>query len=305
MPEYPDITIYIERLNHFVRGRQLRQVRIANPFFLRTVDPPLGSINELTLEDIERLGKRIVFAFPNEYFLVLHLMISGRLYWHDAGYKIPKKRGLAALDFPNGTLLVTEVSSKKRASLHLVKGREVLKSFDRGGLEVLLASFEEFAAAVKKENHTLKRTLTDPQILSGIGNAYSDEILHHAGLSPVLQTKNLTGDQLRQLYSAIREILLERTQWIRDEVGEGFPEKVTAFRDDMSVHGRYGKPCPKCGATVQRIRYASNETNYCPGCQTGGKLLADRSLSRLLKQDWPRTPEELEEIKGKLGKPLS
>jgi len=298
MPEYPDITIYIERLQHFVKGRRLQQIRIANPFFLRTFDPPTEVIHGSTLDDIERLGKRIVFAFAGEYYLVLHLMISGRLHWHEAGYKIPKKRGLAALDFLNGTLLVAEVSTQKRASLHLVNGKDKLNRFNRDGLEVLECSLEEFASAVKRENHTLKRTLTDPQILSGIGNAYSDEILHHAGLSPVLQTRNLTEEQIRCLYDSIKEVLLERTQWIRDEVGEGFPEKVTAFRDDMSVHGRYGKPCPKCGSTVQRIRYASNETNYCPGCQTGGKLLADRSLSRLLKRDWPRTPEELEEIKS-------
>lgn len=298
MPEYPDITIYIERLQHFVKGRQLKQIRIANPFFLRTFDPPTKVIHGSTLDDIERLGKRIVFAFAGEYSLVLHLMISGRLHWHEAGYKIPKKRGLAALDFPNGTLLVTEVSTQKRASLHLLNGRDQLNRFNRDGLEVLECSLEEFASAVKRENHTLKRTLTDPQILSGIGNAYSDEILHHAGLSPILQTRNLTEEQTRCLYDSIKEVLLERTQWIRDEVGDGFPEKVTAFRDDMSVHGRYGKPCPKCGSIVQRIRYASNETNYCPGCQTGGKLLADRSLSRLLKRDWPRTPEELEEIKS-------
>lgn len=298
MPEYPDITIYIERLHHFVKNKQVQQVRIANPFFLRTFNPPLESIKGLTLADIERIGKRIIFAFPNEYFLVLHLMISGRLHWQEAGYKIPQKRGLAALDFPNGSLLITEVSTKKRASLHLIKGRERLKPFDRGGLEVLDATLEQFHNAIKKENHTLKRTLTDPRILSGIGNAYSDEILHHARLSPVLQTKNLTNSQIRQLYGSTREILLERTQWIREEVGDGFPEKVTAFRDDMVVHGRYGKPCPKCGVRVQRIRYSANETNYCPGCQTGGKLLADRSLSRLLKQDWPRTPEELEELHG-------
>jgi len=298
MPEYPDITIYIERLHHFIKGRQLQQIRIASPFFLRTVDPPLELIKDLTLEDIERIGKRIVFVFSNEYFLVLHLMIRGRLHWHDAGYEIPKKRGLATLDFCNGTLLITEVSSKKRASLHLVKGREQLKSFDRGGLEMLEASLKEFHKAIKAENHTLKRTLTDPRILSGIGNAYSDEILHHAGLSPILQTKNLTKAQIEQLYVSIRIILTERTQWMQEEVGEGFPQKVTAFRDDMTVHGRYGRPFPKCGARVQRIRYSSNETNYCPGCQTGGKLLADRSLSRLLKQDWPRTPEELGELKG-------
>lgn len=298
MPEYPDITIYIERLQYFVKDQPVQRVRVANPFFLRTFDPPIESIHGLKLKDIERIGKRIVFVFSNDYFLVLHLMISGRLYWHEAGYAIPRKKGLAALDFTNGTLLITEVSTKKRASLHLVKGREKLKAFDRGGLDVLDASLEEFRSAIKRENHTLKRTLTDPRILSGIGNAYSDEILHHAGLSPVLQTKNLTEAQIEKLFDSVITILAERTQWIREEVGEGFPKKVTAFRDDMAVHGRYGKPCPKCGTTVQRIRYTSNETNYCPLCQTGGKLLADRSLSRLLKKDWPRTPEELEELKA-------
>ena len=298
MPEYPDITIYIERLQYFIENQQLQQVRIANPFILRTFDPPLESIKGLTIADIERIGKRIVFAFADEYFLVLHLMISGRLHWYEAGYKIPKKKGLAALDFDNGSLLIIEVSTKKRASLHLVKGREQLNFFDRGGLEIFDATFEEFQTAIKRENHTLKRTLTDPRILSGIGNAYSDEILHHAKLSPVLQTRNLTEVQTNQLFNSIKVVMLERAQWIREEVGDGFPEKVTAFRDDMTVHGRYGKPCPKCGSKVQRIRYLSNETNYCPGCQTGGKLLADRSLSRLLKNDWPRTLEELDELQG-------
>lgn len=298
MPEYPDITIYIERLQYFIEDRQLQQVRIANPFILRTFDPPLESIKGSTLTDIERIGKRIVFAFADEYFLALHLMISGRLHWHKAGYKIPRKKGLAAFDFDNGSLLITEVSTKKRASLHLVRGREQLKFFDRGGLEVFEATLEEFQASIKRENHTLKRTLTDPRILSGIGNAYSDEILHHAKLSPVLQTKHLTDVQFSQLFNSIKVVLQERTQWIREEVGDGFPEKVTAFRDDMTVHGRYGKPCPKCGSKVQRIRYLSNETNYCPVCQTKGKLLADRSLSRLLKNDWPRALEELDELKS-------
>jgi formamidopyrimidine-DNA glycosylase len=298
MPEYPDITIYIERLQYFIKDRQLQQVRVGNPFFLRTFNPPLESIKGLTLTDIKRIGKRIVFVFTDEYFLVLHLMISGRLHWHEAGYKIPKKKGLAALDFGNGSLLITEVSTKKRASLHLVRGREQLKFFGRGGLEVFDATLEDFQSVIKRENHTLKRTLTDPRILSGIGNAYSDEILHHARLSPVLQTRNLTEVQSNQLFNSIKSVLLERTQWIREEVGDLFPEKVTAFRDDMTVHGRYGKPCPKCGSEVQRIRYLSNETNYCPGCQTEGKLLADRSLSRLLKNDWPRTLEELEELQG-------
>jgi formamidopyrimidine-DNA glycosylase len=296
LPEYPDITIYIERLQFFLKDQTLQQIRIASPFFLRTAYPPLDSIKGLKLSGVERLGKRIIFVFPGEYFLVLHLMISGRLHWKESGIKIPKKRGLAALDFSNGSLLITEASTKKRASLHLVKGREQLKPFDRGGLEVLDASLEEFAGAIKQENHTLKRTMTDPRILSGIGNAYSDEILHHARLSPVLLTQKMTDAQIEQLYHSTREILLERTQWIREEVGEGFPEKVTAFRDDMTVHGRFGLPCPKCGTKVQRIRYLANETNYCPGCQTSGKLLADRSLSRLLKKDWPRTLDELEEM---------
>jgi len=298
LPEYPDITIYIERLQHFLKAQTLQQVRIANPFFLRTADPPLNSIVGLELSDVERLAKRIIFVFPGEYFLVLHLMISGRLHWKESGIRIPKKRGLAAMDFSNGSLLITEASTKKRASCHLIKGREQLKSFDRGGLEVLDAPLEEFANAIKNENHTLKRTLADPQLLSGIGNAYSDEILHHARLSPVLLTQKMTEVQIEQLYHSTREILVERTQWIREEVGEGFPEKVTAFRDDMTVHGRFGLPCPKCGTKVQRIRYLANETNYCPGCQTEGKLLADRSLSRLLKKDWPRTLEALEEMQG-------
>jgi len=298
LPEYPDITIYIERLKFFLRDQTLRHVRIVSPFFLRTAEPPIGSIIGLRLHEVERMGKRIIFAFPDEYFLVLHLMISGRLHWKESGVIIPKKKGLAALDFSNGSLLITEASTKKRVSLHLVKGRRRLKSFDRGGLEVLDASLEEFASAIKRENHTLKRAMTDPRILGGIGNAYSDEILHHARLSPVLLTQKMTDVQIEQLYHSTREILVERTQWIREEVGERFPEKVTAFRDDMTVHGRFGLPCPKCGTKVQRIRYSANETNYCPGCQTEGKLLADRSLSRLLKKDWPRTLEELEEMQG-------
>ncbi len=297
MPEYPDIVIYIERLVHFVKGQQLQQVRIAHPFLLRTADPPIKAIEGLVLQDIERIGKRIVFVFAKEHSLVLHLMIGGRLRWHKAGHKIPARRGLAALDFANGSLIITEASTKKRASLHLVVGRQALEPFDRGGLEVLEATPEEFRAAIKAENHTLKRTLTDPRILSGIGNAYSDEMLYRAGLSPVLLTKNMTDEQIERLGKTIKEVLVEWAERLREEVGEGFPRKVTAFREEMAVHGRYGKPCRVCGTEIQRIRYATKETNYCPQCQTGGRLLADRALSRLLKKDWPRTIEELEERK--------
>lgn len=295
MPEYPDITVYIERLMHFIKDQRLENVRVANPFLLRTADPPIDAIVNLTLHGIERIGKRIIFVFDDDYFLILHLMISGRLQWQKAGYKIPAKVGLAAFDFANGTLVLTESSTKKRAALHLVKGRERLAYFDRGGLEVIGASFDDFRQAITAENHTLKRTLTDPGILSGIGNAYSDEILHEAKLSPVLQTMKMTGEQIEQLYHASQKILTKFANRIRTEVGDGFPKKVTAFRDDMAVHGRYGKPCPRCNTKVQRIRYSTNETNYCPQCQTGGKLLADRALSRLLRKDWPRTLEELEE----------
>ena len=300
LPEYPDITIYIERLLHFIKGQVLQQIRVTNPFLLRTANPPITSINCKVVEGIERIGKQIVFQFIGDYFLVLHLMVSGRLHWQEAGCKIPSKRGLAALDFPNGTLLIAEASTKKRASLHLVKGREQLQSFNRGGLEIMDALFEAFQAVITAENHTLKRTLTDQSILSGVGNAYSDEILHRAKLSPVLLSQKLTSDQIKYFYEATQEILLERTGLIREEVGDGFPEKVTAFRDDMTVHGRYDKPCPTCGTKIQRIRYVSNETNYCPKCQTGGKILADRSLSRLLKSDWPRTIEEFENRKKSL-----
>ncbi len=294
MPEYPDITIYIERLNALVAGQTLENIRIANPFFLRTFDPSIDSLKGEKLNGLERLGKRIVFVFPQEHFLVLHLMIAGRLHWRDKGCKIPVKLGLAALDFANVTLLVTEAGTKKRASLHLLHGRSQLKSFDRGGLEIFECTQEEFGRQLLKENHTLKRALTDPRLFSGIGNAYSDEILHCARLSPVQFTKNLSAQHIEQLFRATQDVLTEWTERLREQTGNGFPEKVTAFRKEMAVHGRFGKPCPHCGTTVQRIRYATNETNYCPTCQTGGKLLADRSLSRLLKKDWPRTVEELE-----------
>lgn len=295
MPEYPDIIVYIERLRHFVQGQTLQRIHIGHPFLLRTAVPPIHAIEGLAVRDLERMGKRIVFAFADDYFLVLHLMIGGRLHWFGAGGKAPGKQALATLEFPNGALTLTEAGTQKRASLHLVQGRDALSQFNRGGLEVMESTTDEFRDAIHRENHTLKRALTDPTIFSGIGNAYSDEILHRARLSPVTLTKNLSDDHADRLLAAIREILSEWTERLRTEAGGGFPEKVTAFRDEMAVHGRYGKPCPVCGTTVQRIRYATNETNYCPQCQTGGRLLADRALSRLLKGDWPRTMEELEE----------
>ncbi len=297
MPEYPDIVVYIEALCRSVQGQTLKHVRIAHPFVLRTVDPPVAVLHGQVLRDLERLGKRIVFVFDEDCFLVLHLMISGRLQWYPPERKAPAKGWLAALDFANGTLLLTEASTQKRASLHLLRGREALQTFARGGLEVLEATTEEFRVALQAENHTLKRALTDPRLFSGIGNAYSDEILHRARLSPFLLTKNLTGEQIARLAEATKAVLAEWVERLRAEAGEGFPTKVTAFHKAMAVHGRYGQPCPVCGVNVQRIRYAENETNYCPRCQTEDRLLADRALSRLLKDDWPRTVEELEERK--------
>jgi formamidopyrimidine-DNA glycosylase len=302
MPEYPDITIYIERLTAFVQGQVIEQIRFASPFFLRTADPPIKSIHGAKVQGFERLGKRIVFVFPEERYLVLHLMIAGRLHWRKKGSKIPAKVGLAAFDFPTGTLLISEAGSKKRASLHFVEGRTHLEPFNPGGLEVMDASVEAFRKVLLSENHTLKRSLTDPRLFSGIGNAYSDEILHRARLSPILLTERLEEDQIKRLYQATQDTLEYWTERLRDEAGTGFPEKVTAFRDGMAVHGRYKKPCPGCGKPVQRIRYASNETDYCPTCQTGGKLLADRALSRLLKKDWPRTLEELESRQQQLSR---
>lgn len=294
MPEYPDIVVYIERLRHFIQGQMLKHARIAHIFLLRTADPPIAALEGRTLQGIERIGKRIVFDFDDEYFLVLHLMISGRLHWYPPERKVPAKGWLAALDFANGTLLITENSTQKRASLHLVRGQDALRAFDRGGLEVMDATFEAFRAALKAENHTLKRALTDQRLFSGIGNAYSDEILHRARLSPFLLTKSLTDEQVAQLAEATRAVLAEWVERLRGEAGDGMP-KVTAFHEAMAVHGRYDQPCPVCGVKVQRIRYAENETNYCPRCQTEDRLLADRALSRLLKDDWPRTIEELEE----------
>jgi formamidopyrimidine-DNA glycosylase len=298
MPELPDVSVYIESLAPRIVGERLERVRLASPFLLRTVEPPLAELFGRRVHALRRLGKRIIMELDGDLFLVIHLMIAGRLRWRPPGTKVPGKLGLAAFDFSSGTLLLTEASSRKRTALHVVRGEAALAALDPGGLEPLDADFASFRAAVLRERHTLKRTLTDPRILSGIGNAYSDEILHAARLSPVKLTQQLSDEEMTRLHAAIRSTLLEFTARIRSEVGDGFPEKVTAFRDDMAVHGRYGHPCPVCGTPVQRIVHAENETNYCPTCQTGGKLLADRALSRLLRADWPRTLEELEERRG-------
>lgn len=299
MPEIPDITVYLERLRPRIQGQVLQKVDLASPFLLRSVDPPLAEFVGQTIRELRRLGKRIVWCFDGERFLVLHLMIAGRLHWKPPGAKLPAKVGLAAFRFPNGTLTLTEAGSKRRASLHLVRDSAALAQHDPGGLDLRTADLAEFSAVLTRNNHTLKRALTDPRLFDGIGNAYSDEILHAAGLSPLALSQRLDPDAIARLFDAARTTLLDWTERLRREVGDGFPEKVTAFRAGMAVHGRFGQPCPKCGAAVQRIVYAENETNYCPGCQTGGKILADRSLSRLLKDDWPRTLEELEEQRGR------
>ena len=294
MPELPDVTLYVEALERHVVGRRLERARVVSPSLLRTFDPPLASAEGRTVVGSERIGKRIVLALEDDLFLVFHLMIAGRLRWKPPGAKPPGKRSLAAFGFTEGTLLLTEASTKKRATLHVVTGRSGLAEFDRGGLEVLGASPAEFGASLRRENHTLKRSLTDPRILSGIGNAYSDEILHRARMSPVKWTSRLADEEIEVLLEATQATLTEWTERLRAELGDGFPDKVTAFRPEMSVHGRYREPCPACGAPVQRIVHASNESNYCAVCQTGGKLLADRALSRLLKKDWPKTLEEME-----------
>ncbi|HWP58279.1 MAG TPA: DNA-formamidopyrimidine glycosylase family protein [Candidatus Acidoferrales bacterium] len=297
MPELPDVVVYIEALAPRVVGQPLLGVRLASPFVLRSVDPPLFSAHGKKVNAIARLGKRIVLALEEELFLLVHLMIAGRLRWREPSAKIPRKLGLAAFDFPTGTLLLTEASTKKRAALYLIRGENALRDHDPGGLEVLAADFGSFREVLGRENHTLKRALTDPRLFSGIGNAYSDEILHRARLSPIKQTRQLSDEECARLFHATRAVLQEWIERLRRETGAGFPEKVTAFRPGMAVHGRYRKPCPDCGALVQRIVYAENETNYCARCQTGGRLLADRALSRLLHEDWPKTLEELEEIR--------
>ena len=294
MPELPDVTAYVEALETHVVGQTLEKVRLGNPFLLRSVDPPLGDVEGRELVGARRIAKRIVLELEGELFCVLHLMIAGRLRWQKKGAGLPGKRGLAAFDFERGTLMLTEASSKKRASLFLVRGEDGLAEHDRGGLEPLTASLEQFTAALTEERHTVKRSLTDPRILAGIGNSYSDEILHAARLSPTTLTTSLDAEQLERLWRATRETLEHWIARTRDELDGAFPDKVTAFRDGMAVHGRHKEPCPVCGDPVQRIAYADNETNYCATCQTGGKLLKDRALSRLLREDWPKTLDELE-----------
>ena len=296
MPELPDIVVYIEALEPRILHQPLERVRVASPFLLRTATPPLQMVEGKSVRELRRMGKRIAIGLEDDLWLVLHLMIAGRLHWSKLGVKLPPKRALAAMDFPHGSVLLTEAGSQRRASLHVVQGEEGLRELDPGGLEVLTADLESFAARLTSANHTLKRALTDPRLFSGIGNAYSDEILHRAQLSPVALTQRLSRDDIERLHVTTRSVLLEWTDRLRAEAQGGFPENVTAFREEMAVHGKYGRPCPRCGTKVQRIRYASNETNYCPKCQTGGRLLADRALSRLMKQDWPRTLEELESL---------
>jgi formamidopyrimidine-DNA glycosylase len=299
MPELPDIVVYVERVASRVVGQPLQRLRLGSPFLLRTVDPAPVELEGLAVVEVRRLGKRIVLGLRGELFVVLHLMIAGRLHWRSPAADLPRRAGLAALDFPSGSLVLTEAGTKRRAALHLVRGAEGLAALDRGGLEVLEADLPSFRAALLRESHTLKRALTDPRLVSGIGNSYSDEILHQARLSPVRLTGALTDEEWARLHTACRDVLLEWTERLRLEVGDGFPEKVTAFHEGMAVHGRYRQPCPVCGSPVQRIVRADHETNYCARCQTGGKLLADRALSRLLKADWPRTLEELEELRSR------
>ena len=294
MPELPDIAAYLDALEPRVLGQPLERLRIGNPFLIRTINPGPDDLTGRRVVRLDRLGKRIVFGFDADLFAIVHLMIAGRFRWRDRGAAIPGKIGLAAFDFPTGTLLLTEAGSRRQAAMHIVAGQPAVEAFDPGGLEVLEADQDQFVARLTRHNHTLKRALTDPHIFSGIGNAYSDEILHAARLSPMKLTSGLTRDEMVRLFAATRATLTEWTTRLREEARRAFPEKVTAFRDGMAVHGRYGKPCPACGAPIQRIVYARNEANYCSRCQTGGRLLSDRALSRLLKDDWPRTLDQLE-----------
>ena len=289
MPELPDLTVYLEALDRRIIGRQLERVQIVSPFLLRTAEPPLHSAHGRRVTELRRLGKRIAIGLEDDLWLVLHLMIAGRLHWFDRGVPLSKRAVLARLEFTSGTLTLTEAGTKRRASLHLIQGAHQLRMQDPGGIDVLESSVAQFGAQLRSENHTLKRALTDPRLFSGIGNAYSDEILHAAKLSPVMLTSRIDDEQVARLYAAIRDQMQLWTDRLRRQANGQFPEKVTAFRDDMAVHGRFGLPCPVCGTPVQRIRYADNETNYCARCQTGGRLLADRALSRLLKQDWPKS----------------
>jgi formamidopyrimidine-DNA glycosylase len=298
MPELPDVVVYVESLEKRIAGEALENVRLSSPFLLRSVDPPLRDAVGRRVVSVRRLGKRVAIQLEEDLALVIHLMIAGRLRWKERGSAVPRKVGLAAFDFPSGTLLLTEAATKKRASLVVVRGEAALRALDPGGLEVIGSSLSDFREALARENHTLKRALTDPHIVSGIGNAYSDEILHRAGLSPFKLTRSLDGEEMQRLHRASSEVLLEWLARLRAEAATRFPEKVTAFREGMAVHGRFGKPCPRCSTAVQRVVYAENEMNYCPRCQTGGKLFADRALSSLLHDDWPRTIEELEERRG-------
>jgi len=298
MPEYPDVTVYLEALALRVIGQPLEAVRVRGPALVRTADPPLREATGKRVTALRRQGKRLVFVLEDDLYLVLHLMIAGRLHWRPRGAPVPGRVGLAAFDFPGGTLVLTEASPKKRAQLWLLRGEDAVRTLDRGGIDPVESTLEQFSEALRRENHTLKRALTDPRLFSGIGNAYSDEILHAARLSPVALSQRLDDDEVRRLHESTRQVLLAWTDRLRAEAGSGFPEKVTAFREGMAVHGKYRKPCPDCGSPVQRIVHADNETNYCPTCQTGGRLLADRSLSRLLKEDWPRSLEEMEEARA-------
>jgi formamidopyrimidine-DNA glycosylase len=294
VPELPDIVVYIEAIEQRILNQRLERVRVSSPFLLRTADPPLGAAEGKTVRRLRRIGKRIAIGLDDDLWLVLHLMIAGRLHWRQAGVKLAGRLALAAFDFPDGSLLLTEAGSRKRASLHVVAGEAALTALDPGGLEVLKSDSAAFASVLTSANHTLKRALTDPRMFSGIGNAYSDEILFEARLSPVTLTRRLTQEEIQRLFDATRRMLKQWTDRLRSETSGRFPEKVTAFREGMAVHGRYKQACVRCGAKIQRIRYAANETNYCAQCQTGGKLLADRALSRLLREDWPKTLEELE-----------
>jgi formamidopyrimidine-DNA glycosylase len=305
MPELPDVETYLAALRPRIVGERLERLRLASPFVLRSVDPPVSAVAGRAVSGLRRLGKRIVIALEGELFVVVHLMIAGRLHWRPAGARPPGRVGLAALDFSSGTLILTEAGTTRRAAIHLARGEAALAGHDPGGVEPLTADLAGFREVLVSENHTLKRALTDPRLLAGIGNAYADEILHRARLSPVRLTQQLTEAELARLHAATRATLLDWIDRLAREAGDGFPEKVTAFREGMAAHGRYGRPCPDCGTPIQRIVHAENETNYCPRCQTGGRLLADRALSRLLHQDWPRTLEELEERRRQIGAPVS
>lgn len=297
MPELPDIVAYIDALEPRILGQPIEQIRLASPFLLRTVEPPITEVVGRKVQQLRRIGKRIAVGVDGDLWLVLHLMIAGRLHWRPPAAPLKGRQNLAAFDFPNGSLVLTEAGVKRRASLHILRGEDALQSVDPGGINVFSSDLDAFRAALTVENRTLKRALTDPRIVSGIGNAYSDEILHSARLSPIAQTQKLKSEEWERLFTGTRDTLKLWIERLRNEAKVSFPEKVTAFRKEMAVHGRYGQPCPRCGETIQRIRYADNETNYCPHCQTNGRLLADRSLSRLLQSDWPRTMEELEALK--------